>query len=120
MDAVAHDESENDLRVQIAARHCEVPSDVMEKTEELVSSLSKYSPRASSAEVVYTEEKLTKTAEIIMHIDGGEPLIARGEGSEFRTALDQTIERMSRQLRRQRERRTDHKAPPLGEGVLEG
>lgn len=108
------------MRVQIAARHCDVPSDVMEKTEELVGALSKYSPRASAADVVYTEEKLSTSAEIIMHIDGGEPLVAKGEGGEFRTALDQAIERMSRQLRRQRERRTDHKAPPLGEGVLEG
>ena len=106
------------MRVQIAARHCEVPSDVLEKTEELVASLSKYSPRASAAEVVYTEEKLTKVAEIIMHIDGGEPLVARGEGGEFRSALDECIEKVGRQLRRQRERRTDHKAPPLGEGVL--
>jgi ribosomal subunit interface protein len=111
---------ENDLRVQIATRHCDVPSDVLEKTEELVAGLSKYSPRASSAEVVYTEEKLTKGAEIIMHIDGGAPLVSKGEGGEFRAALDQSMDRMSRQLRRQRERRTDHKAPPLGEGVAEG
>jgi ribosomal subunit interface protein len=100
--------------VQISARHCDVPAEVLERTETQVASLSKYSPRASAAEVVYMEEKLTRVAEIIMHIDGGEPVVARGEGDEFRTALDQVIDRMSRQLRRQRERRTNHKAPPLG------
>jgi ribosomal subunit interface protein len=100
--------------VQIAARHCDVPADVLERTEAQVASLSKYSPRASAADVVFTEEKLTRIAEVIVHIDGGEPVVARGEGSEFRTALDQVIDRLSRRLRRQRERRTDHKAPPLG------
>jgi len=100
--------------VQISARHCDVPADVLERTEAQVASLSKYSPRASAAEVVYMEEKLTRIVEIIMHIDGGEPVVARGEGDEFRSALDQVIDRMSRQLRRQRERRTNHKAPPLG------
>jgi len=100
--------------VQISARHCDVPADVLERTEALVASLAKYSPRASAAEVVYMEEKLTRIAEVIMHIDGGEPVVARGEGDEFRTALDQVMDRMSRQLRRQRERRTNHKAPPLG------
>jgi len=100
--------------VQISARHCDVPADVLERTEALVTSLSKYSPRATAADVVYMEEKLTRIAEIIVHVDGGEPLVARGEGDEFRTALDEVMERISRQLRRQRERRTNHKAPPLG------
>jgi len=97
-----------------------VPEEVLERTEAQVQALAKYSPRASAADVVYTEEKLTKTVEIIMHIDGGEPIVAQGEGHEFRTALDELIERVGRRLRRQRERRTNHKAPPLGEGVTEG
>jgi ribosomal subunit interface protein len=105
------------LRVQISARHCDVPQDVMERTEVQVASLSKYSPRATAADVVYMEEKLTKVAEVIIHIDGGEPVVARGQGAEFRSALDEVIDRLSRRLRRQRERRTNHKAPPLGEGV---
>lgn len=100
--------------MQISARHCDVPEDVLERTEAQVASLAKYSPRASAAEVVYMEEKLTRIAEVIVHIDGGEPVVARGEGDEFRTALDQVVDRMGRRLRRQRERRTDHKAPPLG------
>ena len=76
-----------------------------------MASLSKYSPRASAADVVYTEEKLDKLIEVIIHIDGGEPVVATGRGAEFRSALDQVIERASRMLRRQRERRTDHKGP---------
>jgi ribosomal subunit interface protein len=94
-----------------------VPSDVLERTEELAKALSKYSPRASAADVIFVEEKLTKQAEVIVHIDGGEPVVARGEGAEFRTALDQVMDRVGRMLRKQRERRTDHKAPPMGEGV---
>lgn len=107
------------MRVQITARHCEVPEDVRERTEEQVQALAKYSPRASSADVVYMEERLTKVAEIIMHIDGGEPVVARGQGAEFRAALDEVIDHARRRLRKQRERRMDHKAPPLGEGVSE-
>jgi ribosomal subunit interface protein len=89
----------------------------LKRTEEQVAALPKYSPKASAAEVVYMEEKLTKVAEILVHIDGGEPVAARGEGAEFRMALDQVVDRVSRRLRKQRERRTDHKAPPLGGGV---
>ena len=99
------------MRVQITGRHCDVPADIRERTEAQVASLSKYQPRASAADVVYTEEKLDKLVEIIVHIDGGEPVVATGRDTEFRAALDQMIERASRMLRKQRERRTDHKAP---------
>ena len=87
----------------------------MERTQEQLAALSKYSPRASAVDVVYVEEKITKVAEVLVHIDGGEPVVARGEGAEFRSALDQAVDRVRRRLRRQRERRTDHQAPPLGE-----
>jgi putative sigma-54 modulation protein len=99
------------VRVQITGRHCDVPADIRERTETQVASLSKYQPRASAADVVYTEEKLDKLVEIIIHIDGSEPVVASGRDTEFRAALDQVIDRAGRMLRRQRERRTDHKAP---------
>lgn len=99
------------MRVQITGRHTEVPADIRERTEAQVASLSKYSPRASAADVVFTEEKLDKVVEVIIHIDGGEPVVASGRDTEFRGALDQVVERASRMLRKQRERRTDHKAP---------
>ena len=104
------------MRVQITARHCDVPTDVLERTESQIRSLAKYQARASSADVVYSEEKLTRKVEVIVHIDGAEAVVAHGEGMEFRSALDEVVERLSRRLRRQRERRRDHKAPPLSEG----
>lgn len=103
------------MRVQIAARHCEVPADVRERTEVQVASLQKYSPRASAADVVYTEEKLDKVVEIIVHIHGEEPVVATGRDPDFRAALDQVIERAGRMLRKQRERHTDHQAQPRSE-----
>jgi ribosomal subunit interface protein len=103
------------VRVQITARHCEIPADVLERTEEQVASLSKYSPRATAADVVYFEEKVDKVVEIIVHIDGSEPVIARGQDKEYRTALDQMIDRASRILRKQRDRLTEHQGPPLWE-----
>jgi ribosomal subunit interface protein len=103
------------LRVQITARHCEIPADIRERTEVQVASLGKYSPRASAADVVYTEEKLDKVVEVIVHVDGGEPVVATGRDADYRTALDQVVERAGRMMRKQRERRTDHQGPPRSE-----
>lgn len=103
------------MKVQITARHCDVPADVLERTEAQVAALSKFSPRATTADVVFEEEKLDKVAEIVVHIDGRDPVVAHGRGLEFRAALDQAVERAGRILRKHRERRTDHKAPPIWE-----
>jgi ribosomal subunit interface protein len=105
------------LRVQITERHCDVPPDVEKRTLEQVEALSKYEDRATSADVVYEEVKLTRRVEVIVHIDGADPVIAHGEGAEFRKALDQVIGRLGRMLRKQRERRRDHQAPPLAERI---
>jgi ribosomal subunit interface protein len=106
------------LRVSITERHCHVPDSVRRKTEQLVAALSKYEQRASAADVIYTEEKHVRKVEVIVHIDGAPHVAARGEGGDFRSALDSVVERLSRMLRESRERRRDHKAPPLSEGVV--
>ena len=108
------------MRIQITERHCNVPSNVLERTEEQLAALEKYDPRASSADVVYEEEKHVKKTEIIVHIDGVEPVIASGQAPEFRTSLDQALDRLRRQLRKQRKRRREHQAPPTSERVTQG
>jgi len=106
------------LRVQLTERHCSVPDEIRERTRVQVEALAKYQARASAADVVYSEEKNTKKVEVIIHIDGAEPVIGRGDGPEFRTAVDRVVERLRRRLRKQRERLRDHQAPPLSDGLL--
>ena len=106
------------MRVTITERHCEVPKKILDRTEQQVGSLVKFEQRASHAEVVYTEEKRTRKVEVVVAIDGAPPVAARGEGEEWRNALDQVVERLRRLLRDGRKQRRDHKALPLSEGVV--
>lgn len=103
------------MRITITERHCQISSRVHDRTESLVGGLSKYEERASAAEVIYSDEKHTKKVEIIVHIDGAPHVVARGEGDDFRSALDRSVNRAKRMLRDQREQRRDHQAPPLSE-----
>ncbi len=105
------------MRVSITERHCEVPKKVLDRTDSQVAGLTKFEQRASHAEVIYSEEKLVRKIEIVVFVDGAPEVAARGEGGDFRKALDQGVERVRRQLREQRERRRDHQAPPLSEGL---
>ncbi|MEJ2203811.1 MAG: ribosome-associated translation inhibitor RaiA [Gemmatimonadota bacterium] len=105
------------MRVQVAARHCQIPDSTRTRAEYLVGRLTKYEPGIASADVVFEEEKLQKRVEAILSIARSEPVIATGEGQDFRTALDKAVDRLIRILKRRRSQMTDHKAPPLSEGV---
>ena len=105
------------MRIQVAARHCEIPDSVRTRTEEQVVRLAKYDPRIDSANVVYEEEKRVRRVEVILSVHGGEPVVARGEGEEFRTALDKVVDRLGRILRRKRSQAKNHQGPRLAEGV---
>ena len=106
------------MRVQFTERHCSVPEEVLERTRTQVEALAKYQARATAADVVYSEEKHSKQVEVIIHIDGAEPVVGRGDGPEFRTAVDRVVDRLRRMLRKQRERRRDHQAPPLSDRIV--
>ena len=105
------------MRIQVAARHCDIPDSVRTRTEEQITRLAKFDPRVASAEVVFEEEKRVRKVEVILSIDRAEPVVARGEGEEFRTALDKVVDRLSRILRRQRSQAKNHQSPRATGGV---
>lgn len=105
------------MRVQIAARHCDVPDSVRQRTEEQVAKLAKYDPRVGAAEVIFEEEKRIKKVEVVLSVDRADPVVAHGEGEEFRTALDKAVDRLTRRLKRLRAQVNSHQAPKLSEGV---
>ena len=107
------------MRVQIAARHCDIPDSVRRRTEEQITRISKYDSRVNGAEVVFTEEKRVRGVEVILSVDGGVPVVAHGEGEEFRTALDKVVDRLSRILKRQRAQVTSHQAPRRSEVAVD-
>ena len=99
------------MRVQIAARHCDVPEPVLDRAHEQVGRLTKYEPRLSAAELIFEEEGHSKVVEAILSVDRDEPVVASGDGDDFRAALDKMLARISRMLRRRRAQRTNHKGP---------
>lgn len=104
------------MNVTITERHCEVPQKVRDRAEAQIARLVKYEQRATAAEVVFSDERHTRKVEVIVHIDGAEHAVGRGEGNDFRSALDQVVDRLRRMLSEQRDRRRDHQAPPLSDG----
>jgi ribosome-associated translation inhibitor RaiA len=72
----------------------------------------------ATAEVEFDDDHGMKQVETRIFVAGSHSIVAHGTGDTFRTALDRSIDRLTRQLKRRRERVRDHKAPKLSE--LEG
>ena len=107
------------MEVRITSRHTTLPESLRARTEELLSKLKKYDARVSVVEIIFDEEKNSKKIEGILHIDRSDTIVATGEGGEFSEALSQVNVRLVRQLRKLREQRKDHRAPPLTEALAE-
>ena len=105
------------MRIQIAARQCEIPESVRSRAENQIGKLNKYEPRLSGAEVVFRTEKHLKKVEAVLSVHRDEPVVAGGEGGEFREALDVMLDHLSRILKRRRSQKTDHHGPSRSKAV---
>lgn len=103
------------MNVSITTRHCSVSERTRTEAEERLQRLQRYEPQVANAEVEFDEDHGTKQVETRIFVAGSHSIVAHGSGDTFRTALDRSIDRLTRQLKRRRERIRDHKAPRLSE-----
>jgi putative sigma-54 modulation protein len=100
------------MDVRITARHCTITDSTRDLARRRVERVTRFQPRATAAEVLFSEESAFKHAELRMTVPGGAQLHAHGEAATFRSALDRAAERLERQLRRRRGRSLDRRASP--------
>lgn len=108
------------MQVIVSARHFEVTDELRGVVESRFGKLTRFEPRLSRAEVALLEEKNRCEVEARVSVDRAGILHARGEAPDFRTAVDRAVDRLERQLKKQRSRRRDHQAPPPSERTWGG
>ena len=104
------------MNVSITTRHCSVSERTRNEATERLQRLQRYEPRLANAEVQFDDDHGTKQVETRIFVAGSHSIVAHGSGDTFRSALDRSIDRLTRQLKRRRERVREHKAPKLSEG----
>lgn len=108
------------MNVSITARHCNISDSIRDRTTERMQKLTRYEPRLSSADVVFTTDGSMKLVEARVSFAGGPVTVGRGSADTFQMALDRTTDRLGRQLKRRRERQREHQASkPAGNDPLE-
>ena len=92
------------METTITVRHCEISDGLRERAITVVERLGNLAPRPIQMTVVFGTDGLQQTAELRLHVAHGEILVARGEGTDHRTALDRAEEKLRRQLERASDR----------------
>ncbi len=99
------------MQIIISGRQVDLAESLREHMEERFRRLERFDGNISRIEVTLKEERKRYTVEANLNVDRRAPVHARAESTEFRTAVDRVYEKLSRQLKKGRSRRREHKAP---------
>lgn len=87
------------MNTTITARHCEISDELRARATTVLVRLEGLVKRAVEGAVIFDVASPLATAEIRL-TGHGEPLLAKGEGKDHRTALDRAEDKIRRQLDR--------------------
>jgi len=91
------------MQIQITGRHQDITPAIREYAEEKTAKLPRYFDRISQIEVIAEKrDHRIFEVEMIAHVDKHKHIVADSEGDDLYACIDETIEKMERQL-------TDHK-----------
>ncbi|WP_447979921.1 ribosome hibernation-promoting factor, HPF/YfiA family [Candidatus Nitrospira bockiana] len=100
------------MQVMITGRHIEVTSALRRYVETRLKRLERYGVKMGGVQVILNVEKYRHTAEVIAPVNGA---VIQGKTSttEMYASIDQLFDKVSRQLVKRKEKRTDHKPRPV-------
>ncbi len=106
--------------IDIVNRHGHVSAKMQEYAEKKSERLLRFHSRISRIEVIVDGPHAAPELEMIVHVDGGNSLIAKESSDHFNTAMDQMTDKMERQLVKANQKRKQHKGDkPLGEVIVD-
>lgn len=94
------------MQITITARHCEIPEEVRTRAEEVAEKLARLAHRPQRMEIVFDDDHQRRVVELKMSLPRGQTLMATGEETDFRTALDRAADKLRSQLEKNTQRTT--------------
>lgn len=90
------------LATTITARHCEIPTELRARADEICRRLGVQTRHPLEAAVTFDVDGMDRTAELRLHNARGDLFVATGTGKDHRSALDRAEEKLRRQLEKRR------------------
>jgi len=94
------------MKMEVAILHKDYPEQIRETVEQKLQGLVKFFDRAKSLRAVLERQNEDHRIEIIANCGRGTVLVADTTGSSFPAALDEAIDRITRQLKRHHDKVT--------------
>lgn len=104
------------MDVTINARHCTVPDSLKNQAAQRFSRMERIDRRITTATLVFDEAAGVRRAEARITIPGGSLLAGHGQGPTFRSAMENALSRLERQLKRSRDRRVARRTRDISAG----
>ncbi|MEW6542040.1 MAG: ribosome-associated translation inhibitor RaiA [Nitrospirota bacterium] len=108
------------MRVRITGRHVEVTPALRRYIESRMQRLDRYGLKLGGAQVVLAVEKYRHTAEVVLNLNGV-GVQARSSTKEMYGSIDDLFDKISRQIRKHKEKLVEHKGDsPFARRVVPG
>ena len=109
------------MQLEVSGHHVEVTEALKNYVKAKFERLERHFDNATQAHVILTVEKLDQKAEATVHVSGGK-LFADAIDANMYAAIDALADKLDRQLKRHKEKLTDHHrgekgSKPLNEDV---
>lgn len=104
------------MQINVSGHHIEVSPALRDYVQTKLERLERHFEHVTNAHVVLTVEKLEQKAEATVHISGAQ-LFADAVHADMYAAIDALAAKLDRQIKRHKEKLTDHHR---GEGGLKG
>ncbi|MBW8813406.1 MAG: ribosome-associated translation inhibitor RaiA [Caulobacterales bacterium] len=97
------------MQVQVTGKHVDVGEALRSRvTDELTNSIAKYFDRGGGADVVVSREGTAFKVDCAVTLASGQQLTTHGVGGDAHMAFDSAMEKMSKRIRRYKNRLKDH------------
>ncbi len=105
------------MQISTTARHCELDATVRTFAQQRLERFERFARDILEARLTVTAEKFRHTAEITLRLKHHE-MASREQADTPHAAIELAAQRLEQQLRRLKDRRTEHKRPGRGPAAL--
>lgn len=106
------------MQINLSGHHVEISEPLREYVTSKLSKLERHFDHVTNAHVVLTVEKQVQKAEASVHVSGG-LLFADATEQDMYAAIDAMADKLDRQIRRHKEKLTDHRRSEGGLKALQ-
>ena len=103
---------DREVHIEVTARHQHVSDKTRTFAIERAEKLTRFNDRVDRIQVVFDEGHDAFSAEIIVHVGHGGTMVCKEDSDGYRSALDAALVKMERQLKKDKEKRSNHKHEP--------